>query len=304
MKVVIFGLGSIARKHIAAIRRLNPDAEIFALRSRRDAPSFPGVIDIYDLDAAKRISPDFALISTPTSEHFRSVDRALTLGCPLFIEKPLCHDQEAFRLAERVESAGVLNYVGCNLRFLKSLCFVKEALQKGGRKVNEVNAYCGSYLPEWRLGADYRKIYSSRPELGGGAHLDLIHEIDYIYWLFGMPDEISKTLRSSSSLGIDAIDYANYCLCYKDFCASVILNYYRRDYRRTLEIVFDKETWLVDLALNRITSGSEIVFESDEKIGDTYNAQMEYFMNLVRMGAAESCNTVSDACKTLGIALN
>ncbi len=303
MKVVIFGLGSIARKHIAAIRSLDPEAEIFALRSRRDAPSVADVKNLYDLDEARRVFPDFVIISTPTSEHFHSVEQALSLRCPLFIEKPLCHDEGVFALAEMVEKAGVLNYVGCNLRFLPCLQFVREALKRNSLRVNEVNVYCGSYLPDWRPGTDYRRIYSSRPEMGGGAHLDLIHEIDYVYWLFGMPGEVSKTLRSRSSLGIEAIDYANYCLCYNDFCASVILNYFRRDYRRTLEIVADQETWLVDLAADRITSGERMIFESDEKIGDTYRAQMAYFIGLVKSGKKESCNSVSDACNTMRIAL-
>ena len=38
MRVLVIGLGSIARKHIAALRNIDPEAEILALRSSIGAP--------------------------------------------------------------------------------------------------------------------------------------------------------------------------------------------------------------------------------------------------------------------------
>lgn len=303
MKVLVMGLGSIARKHIDALRKIDDGVEIVALRSSETAIPYPGVRDIHSMREAMDGKFDFVIISTPTACHAESVEQALRLGIPLFIEKPLSHTLEADVLKEKVENAGVLNYVACNLRFLDSLRVVKEEVEKSARRVNEVNAYCGSYLPGWRPGVDFRKIYSAVPELGGGVHIDLIHELDYLYWIFGMPQEVRRTLRHSSTLGIEAVDYANYCLCYERFCASAMLNYYRRDYRRTLEIVWEDGTWLVDLAANSIVCGDQVIFESEQKIPDTYETQLRYFISLLASGASVSFNTVADACATLHIAI-
>lgn len=303
MKVLVFGLGSIARKHIAALRKIDPEVEIAALRSSRKSVPEDGVSDLYTLDEARAFTPDFAIISTPTAIHSETIRSAMRLGVPLFIEKPLVHSLEDTSIATEIKAAGTLHYIACNLRFLECLEFVKKAVETRGVGINEVNSYCGSWLPDWRPGTDFRKTYSALPEMGGGVHIDLIHEIDYICWIFGQPARTTATLRNNSSLGIEAIDYANYCLVYPGFCASVILNYFRRDYKRTLEIVWEDETWLVDLPHNRITSGSRVIFESSQTIPDTYECQLRYFISLIKRGSTHSLNEVSDAVITLRAAL-
>lgn len=304
MRALVIGLGSIARKHIAALRKINPEVEIAALRSSRNSLSEEHVMDLFSIEEAKDFAPDFAIISTPTSTHKESIRTALQLQVPLFIEKPLIHTLDDLSIVSEIETSGLLHYVACNLRFLDCLDFIKKATETRGIRINEVNCYCGSWLPGWRPGTDFRNIYSARPEMGGGVHIDLIHEIDYIYWIFGLPSAATGILRSNSSLGIDAIDYANYCLSYSNFCVSVILNYYRRDYKRTLEIVWEDETWLVDLQKNRISCADHVMFESQRSILDTYEAQLKYFIDLIKSNASHSFNEVSDAVNTLRIALS
>ena len=48
----------------------------------------------------------------------------------------------------------------------------------------------GEYLPGWHTYEDYRRMYASRADLGGGVVLSQIHELDYVYWLFGMPKRV------------------------------------------------------------------------------------------------------------------
>ena len=88
--------------------------------------------------------------------------------------------------------------------------------------------------------------------MGGGVHLDLIHEIDYCKWLFGMPDKTTIVFRNVSTLGIDAMDFAHYEFLYKRFTANITLNYYRRDGKREIEIVTNNETIVVDLIKNTV----------------------------------------------------
>ena len=49
MNVLIVGLGSIARKHIAALRSLEPEVQIYALRSTRFSNSVDGVTDLFSM---------------------------------------------------------------------------------------------------------------------------------------------------------------------------------------------------------------------------------------------------------------
>ena len=303
MNILIVGLGSIARKHIAAIRTLAPDARIYGLRSSKDAPKVEGVTDLYGLDDAG-IKFDFAIISNPTSHHATTIRELIGLNIPLFIEKPVFGDLNNENLVETVESSGILNYVACNLRFLDSIRFLHDYIASHpDRRVNEVNVYCGSYLPDWRPGTDYRKCYSAIPELGGGVNIDLIHDIDYVYWIFGKPEKTVSVCRNVSSLDIRAVDYANYTLLYPRFTASVILNYYRRDYKRTIEVVFYDDTWLADLKENTITDSSgATVFKGMNTPQETYLNQMEYFLDLIKNGDRAE-NTVNEAYNVLKICL-
>src|SRR5690606_19349874 len=138
-----------------------------------------------------------------------------------------------------------------------------------GERVNEVNVYCGSYLPDWRPGVDFRKVYSANKELGGGVHIDLIHELDYVFWLWKEPRKTRAFFSNTSSLDISAFDYANYLWTYDGFSVSIVLNYYRRDPKRTLEIVTEQATYQVDLLNNTIEKNGEIVFSSQQRINDT-----------------------------------
>ena len=301
MKVLIVGLGSIARKHIAALRRLVPDVDITALRSTDHGASLPGVRDIRSLESLDG-RPDFAIISNPTARHADAIRDLLPLGVPLFIEKPLFAELGHEALLDGIRSRGILTYVACNMRFTDTLQFLHD--HAGALRVNEVNVYCGSYLPQWRPGTDWRACYSAHPELGGGVHLDLIHELDYIHWIFGDPQAVSKTLRHASTLGIEAADYAHYCLEYRDFCISVTLNYFRRDYKRTVEIVADEGTWTADLAAGRVTDAEDrVLFESSQEKDDDYLEQMRYFLSLLRQGAHAPFNDVFEAYDVLKLCL-
>lgn len=61
MNVLIVGLGSIARKHIAALRSLEPEVQIYALRSTRFSNSVDGVTDLFSMKEVEEYSFDLQL---------------------------------------------------------------------------------------------------------------------------------------------------------------------------------------------------------------------------------------------------
>ena len=73
-------------------------------------------------------------------------------------------------------------------------------------QILHVQVDCGSYLPDWRKGTDYRESVSAKAELGGGVLLELSHELDYIRWFFGEMISISANIQNSGTLGIDVED--------------------------------------------------------------------------------------------------
>ena len=295
MNVLVAGLGKIAKVHIDALRALMPDSKVYALRSHRPSQEIDGVINIYGLDD-NTTKFDFAIIANPSGLHAETIENLLHLNIPLFIEKPLFTDLGDGKLLPKLE--GVTTYVGCNLRFLDCVAFLRRYMQSHpDERVNEVNVYCGSYLPNYR-GENYRCSFNALNELGGGVHLDLIHDIDYVCYIFGLPDEVVGIRRNVSSLGIDAPDFAAYHLLYPRFTANVTLNYYSRQPKRIMEIVFENDVWTVDLRANTITdSRGATVYRGDNTVADTYTAQMRHFLDCV----SGKCRSLNDASEAFGV---
>ncbi|WP_316763103.1 Gfo/Idh/MocA family oxidoreductase [Pedobacter aquatilis] len=305
MNVLIIGLGSIARKHIEALQVLKVNAKIYALRSNPDAEIVGEIENVYDLENLN-IDFDFAIISNPTHLHYEFIEKLAKKNIPLFIEKPAVNTLEHVnQLVDIIESKKLITYVACNLRFHPCIVYLKNKINSGILRVNELNVYCGSYLPDWRPGKDFRAIYSSNAKMGGGVHLDLFHELDYTTWLFGLPNKSKSYLRNSSSLAIDAIDYANYTLEYDRFTANIILNYYRRKPKREIEIVLDENTWTIDLIKNEVRNdNNECLFKtSNFNVKDTYVLQLEYFINSLK-SKETPMNSFKDSLEILKICLN
>ena len=305
MKVLIIGLGSIAQKHIESIKKIDPFVMLYALRSSSNSINIQDIVDIYKLEDIPS-DIDFILITNPTSLHAETILRLIKFEKPLFIEKPVFDTlSNKDEIIKKVVEKNIKTYVGCNLRFHPALNFIKNLLNKNNIKINEVNIYCGSYLPDWRPSQDYRESYSSNKQLGGGVHLDLIHELDYAIWLFGKPIKYNSIKRKVSNLLIDTIDFSNYNLAYSDFNVSITLNYYRNKPKRQLEIILENEIILCDLLTSTITNiNNDIIFNyEDFSFSKTYLYQMEYFINSLKSKNVYM-NDIQESFEILKIALN
>ena len=302
MRVLIIGIGSIALKHITALRELDSTIEIFGLRSNKESSCVDGVNDLYSWDEVPN-NIDFVIISNPTTEHYNAIKKAIKLQKPLMIEKPpLSQLEGADELIQLLESKKILTYVAFPLRFNPALKWLGKNL--AGKRIYELSAYCGSYLPDWRPNRDYRTIYSAKKDLGGGVHLDIIHELDYVIWLLGTPEKSTSFFSKVSDLEIDSFDSAHYWLSYPNKNASVTLNYYRKDSCREITIVMADDTWKVDLLTNEIKDSSgNILFKAEPSQKSMYYNQLEYFLNCIRNNEVQF-NSFKDALETLKICLS
>jgi len=303
MNVLIVGLGSIAGKHIYALKKLEGPIRIYALRSKKNNTPAENndVTDLFDVKNTE-VKFDFAIISNPTSLHFETIEKLLVLQIPLFIEKPLFHTLDnADYLVTKCMVAGIKTYVACNLRFHPCLQFLKNYIDNKNPAINEVNVYCGSYLPGWRPG-DFRSSYSAHAQMGGGVHLDLIHELDYTCWIFGYPKKVYKELRSNSTLAIDAVDFGLYVFGYPGYTTTITLNYYRKDAKRQIEILTEEGTIIADLMNNTIKLNDEVLYRVEIDKYHTYQEQMKYFVDALD-NSLPLMNNIEEAFKILKICL-
>ena len=306
MIILIIGLGSIGKQHVDSIYALKQSATIYALRGVESSyESYKGVINVSSTGEIQT-KIDFIIISNITSAHDRTIINLLEIGCPMFIEKPVLSDLgNASLISAKLKQKHILTYIACNLRFHSGLQFLKKYLDQKKPRINEVNIYCGSYLPDWRSGIDFRKSYSANFDQGGGVHLDLIHELDYCTWLFGFPEKVTSIKRDVSSLSINAVDNAKFEFSYANFTTGINLNYYRRDAKRTLEVVTSEDSILLDLRLNIIQSSltGHIIYNEPFEMKETYRKQMRYFIDVIN-SKKQTINDFDYAVKVLKLANN
>ena len=297
MKIAFIGLGSIAKKHIHALNIINKEISMYAVRHTEKASKRDGIKNIVFSDL-KNLDLDAIIISNPSVFHAQNILELVELDTPIMVEKPICVSMDQLKqLDELSKHSTPLIYTACNMRFHPLITFFKAYLQREKPKILEVSAYCGSYLPSWRENADYENTYSAKANMGGGVHLDLIHEFDYLSFLFGKPSKVEKFYTRRSNLKIDSIDYAHYCIDFENFTATNTLNYFRRDSKRILEVVAEDDTILLDFISGNISSLGEgkTLLEVDENaMTSSYVNQMNYFLSLID-NKQEPMNTLDES---------
>ncbi len=239
MKILVVGDGSIGRRHMRNLQTL-PHIQVMACSSHLRAAPLSGSENFSSLDEAFDRQPDAVVVANRTSEHLPVALAAASRGCHLLIEKPLSHTlQDIDALKTMRDHRRLTVMVGCNMRFHPALRAIREALdEKLLGDVLSVQVHCGSYLPDWRPGRDYRSCYSAQRAQGGGVLLDLVHELDYAHWLFGDVQAVSAFLGKRSDLVIDTEDVADLLLQFHSgLVAQVHLDYVQRTPSRGCRVV-------------------------------------------------------------------
>jgi len=149
--------------------------EVVVLSGQKNLP-YRTIRSMKEID---EIEPDYVVIASATSRHFKELSylEENFQNKAILVEKPLF--DQWYDLT--VQNNDVR--VGYNLRFRPVMQRIREKI--AGKRLWHMQVFCGSYLPEWRPGRDYRTTSSARYDAGGGVLLDLSHELDYVQWLAG-----------------------------------------------------------------------------------------------------------------------
>ncbi len=214
-RVLIVGLGSIGQRHLRLAREFVPDADIRVLRHQPGSVVPSEASGCFSsIDEAIAFSPQIAIVANPATFHIETAQALANAGVHLFIEKPLSDTLKGVeKLLETCHLQGKVLLTGYNLRYLPSLQGFRELLgERVIGKVLSVRCEIGQYLPSWRPDSDYRLGVSAQHALGGGALLELSHELDYLRWIFGEIEWVKATLSRQSGLEVDVEDSAHLTL--------------------------------------------------------------------------------------------
>ena len=303
MRVCFVGIGSIAQRHVRNLRDIckekNMEVVIDALRRPDSKDNHLNILfdNVFFEDKKLPAMYDAIFITNPTKYHLDAFEALQHHSNNFFVEKPIATLQQKDKISLWAQRQDKLCYVACPLRYTAVINYLKNNISSD--KVRGVRCISSSYLPDWRPGIDYRTTYSASRNLGGGVSIDLIHEWDYIKYLFGIPQNILYTSGKKSNLQLDCEDYASYIAEYPDKVIELHLDYFGRKTIREIMIFGDDDTIVGDLANSNIKylkSGETIQFEEDR---NTYQKrELQYFLDLMD-GKIKNMNDINEAYITL-----
>ena len=329
LKVLMVGLGGIGQRHLRNIRtKYGNDIDIIAYRVRNSKDTITPDLKINknihflkeysvkaytDLNKALSQSPDVAFVCNPSSLHIPVSQRIAEEGCDLFIEKPLSNTLKGTKeLVSTCKTNNTIGMVGFQLRF--HLCYrTLQKLIEADTIGNVLSVYSevGDYLPGFHKYEDYRHLYASKENLGGGVVLSQIHEIDYLYSLFGMPHKLMAFGGHLSNLDIDVEDVADVLMDVKykgtKIPIQLHMDYIQNPPSRYCKVIGENGKITMDLANSKVieekVDGNRFTYDfSYLKRNSLFLDEIDYFFDCVttRMQPVVS---IEEGTKSLKIAL-
>ena len=301
MKVCFIGVGSIATRHIRNLKELfGQNVWIDILRSGRgmNIPEdvIDSVSDVYYRFEELPTDYDVIFITNPTRLHYDTLMKCSRNARSFFIEKPVFETgEEDLNVIEAVK--GKVCYVACPLRYTNTIQYLKKHIDL--MDIYSVRCISSSYLPDWRPEKDYRSTYSAKKELGGGVSIDLIHEWDYLSFLFGEPKRVSSFIGKKSHLEIDSDDIAIYMAEYEDKFVELHLDYFGRVATRKIELYCKDDIIEADLIEQKIVYKKENrVLNLEEERNSYQKKELLHFFDILNDSSLND-NTIEQACQTL-----
>jgi len=306
----IIGLGSISKRHINNIKNLYPGYKIALLSSRNfSKENYDNVstLDIFckDINELIILNPHYVLISCPSTQHADYAKSLIESGIPTIIEKPISSNYEDAKLIREL----ALKYnakvqIGYCLRYLDSTLYIKDILlDQIKNDLLSINVKCGSYLPDWR-DTKWQDSVSANNFLGGGALLELSHEIDLLISLFKNIDLVWSQIGSLNHLNIDVEEeVAAVFLTNKKKPITMNLNFCQKVTER--KITFNTRESIIDwdILQNKITITTpikkETIFSGNAMSHD--NKYIDMIKEFHENDNIDYSSNIDDAVKTLQI---
>lgn len=300
---VVVGCGSIGQRHIRNASKLGV-TEIVGVdkkeTSRQEAIEAGATATYADIDSALRHhTPAFGIVAVPNHLNVPIAQRLATADIYLFIEKPLSHTQEGVEeLIETVNRSNLVTFVECNFRFQPGIRKLRELLEENVIDTPlSVRIEAGSYLPDWHPNEDYREMYSASAEMGGGAVLDYIHELNYCRWLFGDVQTVTAMTSSRSHLNLETEEIGAILLEMGDgTLCEIHVDYVQRSAARSCKVIGDDGILSWDIDRHTVEqyepdTDSWIEHELPEwEHNDMYVAELDHFFSCVDSRTETTCD--------------
>tara|TARA_R110002012_G_scaffold209009_1_gene379348 strand:- start:3905 stop:4723 length:819 start_codon:yes stop_codon:yes gene_type:complete len=243
MKAIIIGGGSIGQRHSNNLKKLGVTTRI---------------VDIDEIDNIDKILTEgfnIGLVCSPNIKHLKHCLKLAEHNIPIFCEKPFYSSNKGIdKLLSIIKEKNLITMVGCNLRFTPEV-------KKIDSKSKYISVYFGYNLKKWRPKSNHLESYSANKHLGGGVLLDVIHELDYLYYKFGKIKNISYIKNKLTNITNDTEDLVTGRVEFENgSIADFNLNYLTDEYYRYYDELKDDTLYRTHFEIDNLMYEDEIKY--------------------------------------------
>ena len=306
LEICLVGLGSIGQRHLgnihAVARKLGLEVATDVMEPRELdylSPELRALVRKRFASLGEIGRYDMIFVTNPSQMHAETLAAAKDKADAFFVEKPV-FTSELDEAAVAAYADERRFYVACPIRHTRVYGFLEDFVKQS--RIFCARSICSSYLPEWRPGTDYRRTYAAQKS-AGGVKLDLIHEFDYLFSLFGIPKESRLLDGKFSDLEIQSVDGVSFIGRYPDKTLELHLDYYGRVPRREIELYTSDDVVVCDFIKTEIRflkSGKRI--DLSEERNEYCRREIEHFFDIALNGAKNK-NPVPYANAIIGFVL-
>ncbi len=199
-KYFVIGSGSIGRRHFD---------NLFSLGANVTHHPWRGIdLDQVLCDVASCNGNVGVVIATATNVRLPLITKMAAVGAALYIEKPVAYrTSEVAEIFELPKLTLQRSVAGFMMRYHP---IVQRLLSTPMNDVFRAYIEVGHDVTQWRQNWIFERSYSADPD-GGGVLLDLCHEIDLAYLLFGvMPLTAVTSIQYKNLNGVDIISTVDF----------------------------------------------------------------------------------------------
>lgn len=207
MKVIVVGLGSMGKRRIRLLRRLDKNMLIIGIDSkwdrRKDAERVFKIETYSDIEEAAEKGIDCAFVCTAPLSHGEIIWKCLQGGMHVFTEINLVSDRydENIRLAK--EKNRIL-FLSSTFLYRDEIKYIEEEVKKS-HSLLTYSYHIGQYLPDWHPWEKYTDFFIGDIRTNGCREIMAI-ELPWIYKVFGNIVDIHVRKNKKTSLNIEYND--------------------------------------------------------------------------------------------------
>lgn len=311
LKAVLVGIGGMGSVHFEAYKNIK-DATLVAVCDIREDilhEKLSGTdIKPYTnfLQMLKEQQPDIVDICTPTYMHKQMSIAAMQSGANVLCEKPMAlRDEDCAEIAATAKKTRKLFMAAHVVRFMNAYIYLKNIIEskKYGRLLR-LDMKRASGVPRW----SWENWMLDREKSGHVVVDMMIHDIDFVQNIFGLPKDIKGVYYDMK----DMTNYASFDYIYDGFTVSAETGWYNPDVPFAAGYFALFENGFVELKDALYDCGERVDFDNVKTTGETginisdvdgYDAEIAYFADCVKNAKAPDMVTPESSATSVRLAL-